>query len=462
MGRDSIWRLLYRFSGPSIVSMLVSASYNLVDTIFVGRLGPAAVAALSIAFPILMIFMAFGAGTGIGAGSLISRNLGAGKKEEASRVAANTLSLLIILSAVAMAVFLPFLKPILITFGATEEILAPATEYTSVLIWYVSVFMLSAVASNIVRAEGNPMLASVVQIISGVTNCILDPIFIFGWWGVPAMGIYGAAITTAMSWGVGLLVYAGYFVTGRSSYRFKLSYFIPDWQIVKDIYRVGVSQIVQMTAGSFVMTITNRVAGEFGIMALAILGVLIRANGFAFMPCLGIAQGAMPLIAYNYGARRKDRIGEIVMKAALSGFVWGMLCFIFAMFFPAQLLSIFNNDPEFISQGIQAVRMFSLGYFLVGMQMTVSVFFQGIGEGISSIFLASARQIVFLLPAIYFLPRLFGYNGVWYAFPAADILSAVVTLIWASIRFKQIGIPVRLWYGRTIPAAEPAGDGNDG
>ncbi len=440
MGNESIWRLLFHFSAPGIVAMLVSASYNLVDAIFVGRLGPEAVAALAVAFPITMIFVGFGMGIGVGGGSLIGRNLGAKKYEEANKVCGNTISIAVIAGLIITGMFMINLRGVLQVFGAAGEVLAPAWTYTSVLVIWGVALMLSMVTSNLLRAEGNPYLSSTTQIVSALSNVVLDPIFILGWGPIPKMGVLGAAVTTVMAWALPVIVTLTYYLMGKSSYHLKLKDFILDWKIIGEIFRIGMASIVRTIAGSAVQTIGNVTAASFGVIPLALKGVINRAASFAFMPCMGIGQGMLPLVAYNYGARKLGRIGEIVAKSSLVGFLWGTACFVFVMIFPTQVISIFGNDPEFIRQGSVAIRIFSVASMSVGTQMIMSHYFQGIGEGMSSLFLASARQIIFLLPAIYFLPKLFGVNGIWMAFPAADTLSIFITIIWAGMSFKRLGI----------------------
>ena len=446
MGQASIWRLLFRFSGPAIVSMMVAASYNIVDAIFVGRLGPEALAALTIAFPLMMIFMAIAIGTGVGAASLISRHLGIGDREGANRVAGVTITLTILLGALMTLVCLPNLEALMRLFGASESVLPLAKSYMSILVTFAVVNSFSLTIGNIIRAEGNPMLPATGMIIAAVTNIALDPILIFGLGPIPAMGVAGAATATVIGRGVGGLIFLVYLVSGRTSYRFRPSYFLPRLRVLIEIYRVGLASIVRMIAGSVIMVLVNRIAAFFGVIPLAVLGVLFRSSSFAFMPCIGLGQGVLPLVGYNFGAQKKERVGEVVIKAGLVGFTWGVLCCLVAMLFSTQVMSIFNTDPQFLLQGAQALRIFALAFFTIGTQMILGSFFQGIGKGIPSLVLASARQVIFLFPAILIFPRIFGLTGLWVAFPVADALSIVLTLIWTSIEFRRQGIRFRLRY----------------
>jgi len=446
MGQAPIWGLMLRFSGPSIVSMMVASSYNIVDAIYVGRLGSEALAALTIAFPLMMISLAVGRGTGIGAASIISRCLGSGDHDGANKTAGVTISLTILTGALMAIIVLPNMVAVLRLFGATESVLPPAKSYMSILAAFAVVEFFPLIISDIIRAEGNPMFASVALIISAVINIILDPIFIWGLGPIPAMGIAGAAIATVIGRSIGGIVLLVYLVSGKTSYRFRPSYFLPSPKIVAEIYRVGLASIVHMTAGSVIMVLANRITIAFGIVPLAIRGVLFRTGSFAFMPCMGLGQGVLPLVGYNFGAKQKDRVGEVVIKASLVSLVWGVLCWVAVMLFSTEIMSIFNTDPQFLLEGVPALRIFALAFCAIGIQMILSSFFQGIGKGIPSMVLASARQILFLLPALLILPRIFGLTGVWASFPVADSLAVILTLVWTGIEFHRQGIRFRLRY----------------
>jgi len=443
MGSGSIWRLIVRFSGPAIISMLVASSYNVVDAIYVGRLGPEALAALTIAFPLMMVFMGLATGTGVGAASLISRRLGAGDHEAADRTAGTTITLSLIVSVLMAAVCLPNLPALLRLFGASGPVLPLAESYVSIMVVFAVIEFFPLGMTNIIRAEGNPLLASTGMIISAVINIILDPVFIFGLGPIPAMGISGAAIATVIGRGVGAAIFIGYLVSGRSSYQLRPSYFIPRLKIIAEIYRVGFASIVRSVAGPAVMVVINRVAATFGVMPLALVGVMLRASSFAFMPCLGLGQGVMPLVGYNYGAKQIDRIGEVVFKSGLVSLVWGAVCWAAVWLFPGQIIGMFNSDPQFIAEGSRALPIFALAFFTIGIQMVLSFFFQGLGKGLASLIMTSIRQVIIPTAAILLLPRLFGLTGLWAVFPVADALGFIVTASWTSITYRQMGIPFR-------------------
>ncbi|MFH0846487.1 MAG: MATE family efflux transporter [Chloroflexota bacterium] len=444
MGRDTIWRLLFRFSGPTIISMLVSSSYNIVDAVYVGRLGPAAVAALAIFFPINMVWMAFAMGTGVGASSLISQNLGAKNYARANRIFGITITLGVAFGAVLTAVALPNLEGMVRLFGATGEVVPLAKAYTGYHVAFLWVFLFSIILANTVRAEGSPMLSSVAQFVSAIVNIVLDPILIFGWGPVPRLGVSGAAIATVIAWWSSFGIFLFYYLAGRSSFRPRLRDLIPDFKTVRDIYRIGAASIARMIAGSIVQTQGNVVAASYGVIPLGVKGVLLRAVSFAFMPCMGVGQAVLPLVAYNYGAGKKGRIGEVVTKGGIMVLSWSGLCFLGAELFPRQVMAVFSNNPEFIRVGAEATRIFCLAAFTVGIQMISSFYFQATGQGLASFILASTRQIIFLLPALAILPRIFGIKGLWFSFPVADVSAVAITLVWLVRSFRKTGIPFTL------------------
>jgi len=445
MEQDPVWRLLVRFSGPAIIFMTVASSYNLVDAIFVGRLGAPALAAMSVTYPLVLSFIAIGTGTAIGATSLISRRLGAGDHENADRTASMAITLCFLLSGLLAALCLPNLDAILRLLGASDSVLPLAKSYMSILIIFTIFSYLAHIIANIIRADGNPFFASAVAISSAVLNIILDPVFIFGLGPVRPMGIEGAATATVASQGMGTVIYVLFLLSGKASYRFHLSYFLPRLKIIFNIYRIGTASIVRSGAQFVVMGVVNSTAASFGVIPLAIMGVLVRAGRFIQMPVLGLGQGMLPLIGYNHGARRKSRVAELVLKSALAGSIWTSLCWIVVILFPAQVISAFSTKTEFLREGEQAIRLYSLFYFALGVRMVPGFFFQGIGKGLPAAVLTAAQNIAFLLPVILVLPRYFGLTGMWIAFPIADALALLLGLFWIGFEFRKQGINLRWW-----------------
>ena len=443
MGKDPVWRLLFHFSGPAIISMTVASTYNLVDAIFVGRLGADALAAMTVTYPLLLSFIAIASGTSVGVVSLISRRLGAGEKRSADIAACVAITLCFILSAVIVLLCLPNIEGILIVLGAGEAVLTLAVRYTSILIKFIIFTYLFMILGSIIRADGNPVFTSSVGVFSSILNIILDPIFIFGLGPVPAMGISGAATATVIAQAVSTMVYLVYILSRRTGYEFHTAYFLPYPKVIAEIYRIGVASIVRSGVQFLVMGIINRKAVSFGVIPLAVIGVLIRLGRFVQMPSIGLGQGLLPLVGYNYGARKKDRIAELVIKAAISGIAWSVFCWVTIMLFPGFIMNLFNSDTVFLETGIPGTRIYFICIFILGVQMIPGFFFQGIGRGLPATVLSSARHIFFLLPMILILPGFYGLKGLWISFPIADILTFILGVFWLSIEFRRQGISFR-------------------
>lgn len=439
MGKDPVWRLLFHFSGPAIVSMTVASTYNLVDAAFVGRLGADALAAMTVAFPLIMSFIAISSGTAVGATSLISRCLGEGETKKADIAACVSITLCFILSAAIAVICLPNIEPILTVLGAKSTVLSLAEDYVSILIKFILFSYLFMILGNIIRAEGNPVFSSSVMIFSSIMNIILDPVFIFGLGPVPEMGISGAAVATVIAQALSTSVYLIYLLSDRAGYSFRIVYFLPYPKVVFEIYRIGIASIVRSGVQFIVMGVVNRAAASHGVITLALIGVLIRLGRFVQMPAIGIGQGLLPLIGYNYGSGKMKRVIELVLKAALSGIIWSGFCWVTIMLFPRFVLIMFNSDPAFLEEGIPAVHLYFICIFIVGIQMIPGFFFQGIGKGLPATFLSAARHFFFLLPGILILPHIYGVKGLWISFPIADVLTFFLGFLWIIIEFRRQG-----------------------
>ncbi|MFC1900786.1 MATE family efflux transporter [Chloroflexota bacterium] len=425
--------------------MTVASSYQLVDAIFVGRLGQESLAAMSVVYPLVLSFVAIASGTGIGVTSLISRRLGAGDNAGADRVASTAVSLCFILSGIVALVCLPNLDWILRTLGASGEVLPLAKTYSSIIIWFTVLNYGSMLLSNIIRADGNPVFSSSVAITSSLINIGLDPLLIFGLGPIPAMGIAGAATATAIAQGVSVCIFTIYVVTGRTAYKFKPGYFLPSLSIIGGIYRVGVASIIRSGAQFVTMGVINRTAASFGVTPLAIMGVLVRVGRFVLMPTLGLGQGMLPLLGYNFGAGNKRRVAELLFKVGIAGVSWTAFCWLVIMTLPTQVISAFNAEPSFLQEGAQALRIYGMVYFIIGIQSIPGFFFQGIGRGLPASVLTLARSIFILLPLVLILPRFMDATGIWAAYPITDVLSLIMSLTWVAFEFRKQGIDIRWW-----------------
>ncbi len=450
MGRGRITSLLLRFSGPAVLANLVQASYNIVDTVFVSRLGLAPLAAMAVAYPLMIIYTALGQAIGTGAASIIARRLGAGRHEEADRAAANAITTFFLFGGLLTLICLVSLRFLMRVFGASDEVLPHASAYMTVETAFLTVNFLLVVLVDLVRAEGNPVLASSASIVSMLGNIVFDPLLGFGIGPFPRMGMAGFALATSVGRGLGIAILLVYIFSGRSSYHFRPSYFIPDFKVIGEIFRIGTTRFVQQAGQALTRSVDNNIAVSFGTAPLAVVSVLFKVRDLFVQPSTGLGQGMMPLIGYNYGAHKHERVGEIVVKAGLISFVWGTTCWLISALFTTPILSIFGNNPEYLSLGTTAIRIFSVTFFFTGTQIALSYVFQGLGKAVASLVVASSRQFFFILPLVLLLSRLFGLNGIWMAYPIGSGLSLALTLIWISHECRYQGIPLRLGYKQAL------------
>lgn len=442
MGERPVGSLLVSFSLPALVGMGVQATYNIVDTAFVGRLGHTAIAALTLVWPLQLVMLALSVGVGVGANSVISRRLGAKDQCTANRAGAQAILLALLSASVVMTVLLTWTDPILRTVGARPDTLPLARIYLRTIAWFAPLVFFPMVANNLIRAEGNPVQSMVVMIISALVNIVLDPLFIFGFGPVPALGVQGAAIATVIASGVSFVLYAIYFASPRSGYHFRPPDFLPRPRLWTRIWAVGAPSMAIQLSGSIVTTVANGIVAGFGSMPLAAYGVAFRLFSFAFMPCLGISQGVLPLAGYNFGAGRLDRVRETVLKGALAAVAITTGFSLLFITLPGFFVALFNREPGFVRLAAHGLRIASLAFAPVGAAIVFTAFFQAIGRALPAMLLSLARQFIFYLPALVILARLFGVEGFWFAIPVSDLLATTASVIWTAVMFHRLGIPL--------------------
>lgn len=428
LGTEPVGRLLANLSIPAVVGMLVMALYNIVDTIFIARaVGTIGVAATSIVFPVQMILMAIAGAIGIGGASVISRRLGAGKVEEANRVFGNVNSLVLLVSLVSFSVGLLFLEEILILFGANEAILPYAADFLGILLFGTIFFTFGFAMNNIIRSEGNAKVAMLTMIIGAVLNIIFNPIFIFGL----GWGIKGSATATVLAQALTTLYFLYYFAAGKSTLTFKWAYLRPKWTYIKDILTIGSSSFINQTASSFMFVIANYLLIAYGgELAVAVFGIIHRIVMFTLMPMLGVMQGVMPIVGFNYGARQYSRISSAVRLAYKVTFIIGIVVFVVTMAFPRLLFSIFTSDPQVLEMGETALRLIFLLCMTIGFQMVTGGVFQALGQARAALILSMSRQILFLFPLLLILPLFLELNGVWLSFTISDAMGFLLSFFY--------------------------------
>jgi|WetSurMetagenome_2_1015567.scaffolds.fasta_scaffold09436_5 putative MATE family efflux protein len=424
--KERIGKLLFRFSLPAIIGMLVMASYNIVDRIFVGRgVGALAISGIAITFPALIIFMAFSMLVGIGATAVISIRLGEKNTKEAEETLGNALTLALILSIILTSVFYIFLDPILKAFGGSGEVFQYAKDY-SVIMLIGGVFqMVSFTMNNIIRGEGNPKMAMFTMIIGAVLNTILNPIFIFGlhW------GIKGSAWATVISQSVSTVWVLAYFFGKKSHVHFHFRNLKLKKNIVLKIFSIGVSPFTMQIAASIVIIIFNKSLEYYGgDLAIASMAITNAVAMFILMPIFGINQGVQPIIGYNFGAKLFHRVKRVFELALFASTIMCIIGFIVVMFFSEHIVQFFEKgNDELLYIGSRALRIYLLMLPFLGYQIVNAAYFQAIGKAKNAMILTVTRQILFLIPAILILPHFFSLDGVWMAGPVADGMSAILS-----------------------------------
>jgi len=427
LGEEKMVPLLIRLSSPAMVGMMVQAAYNLVDTLFVGwGVGVLAIGGLAIAFPLQMLIMAMAQTVGIGGASIISRSLGAGKIQRANHTLGNMIATVVLLGLILAVSGIIYLEPLLFLLGSSPDIFPYAYDYMEIILIGTVVFAFSITTNNVVRAEGNAKFAMMTMIISAGVNTLLDPIFIFGL----KMGVQGAAWATVISQGSTAAWLAWYFLSGKSTLRIRAEYLKPHLSILKETFSIGISAFTRQGTASLMLVVLNHRLGIYGgDVAIAAFGILRRMLLFLIMPIFGMVQGLLPVVGYNYGARKLCRVKE-AMKISIT-FSSGLAIanFILFFFFPAQLLSLFTRDPKVLRIGITAARIIALGLPVDGFQVMASGMYQAVGKALPAFLLSMLRQVLLLIPLVILLPHLWGLTGIWIAFPIADTGAALITLV---------------------------------
>lgn len=432
----NIGALLWRLSIPAMVGMGVMASYNLVDAIFIGRgVGTLGIGGLAICFPVQLIILAVGQMIGMGGASIISRALGAGDAVKAHRAFGNVLTLAVLFAAVLTVGGFVFLERLLRLFGATKEILPYARDYLSIILWGTAFRCYAMSHNNIIRSEGRAKIAMTVMIIGAGVNIVLDPIFIFGL----DMGMRGAALATVLAQAFTTTFIIVYFTSGRSSLAMGPKDVIPSLPIIRETLAVGASSFGRMVAGSAVVVILNRTLGHYGgNVAIATYGVLNRLLHFAFMPMMGFAQALQPVAGFNYGARRFNRAKLALRVSNFRSTIFAASAFVLLVVFARPMIQLFTRDSELIELSVPAMRIVALAFPVVGIQMMGATMFLALGRAGPALFLSLSRQMIFLIPLVLVLPRLMGLNGIFVAFPIADALATVVTVVMLAREFRRL------------------------
>ena len=430
MGVQPVGRLLAGMAIPMMISMLVQALYNVVDSVFVSRISENAFNAVGLAFPLQNLMIAVGAGTAVGINALLSRSLGEKKQDMADR-AAGTGIFLSLCSAVVFALIGIFLsRPFFMAQAKTvPEIVEMGTSYTRICLGLSVGLFCQFCFERLLQSTGRTMLSMVTQIIGAVINIILDPVFIFGLCGMPKMGVTGAAVATVLGQFVGALLAILLNLKYNPEIRIRLRLIRWDKPVVREIYRVGVPSIVMQSIGSVMTFGMNKILFVFTPTATAVFGAYFKIQSFIFMPVFGLNNGMLPIISYNYGAARMDRVKRTVRLTICTAVCIMTVGFAVFQLAPATLLTLFDASAEMTAIGVPALRIISISFLLAGFCIIAGSVCQAIGNPLYSMMVSICRQLVVLLPAAWLLAQSGRLELVWWSFPIAEIASFTLSAI---------------------------------
>jgi len=432
----NIRKLLVKFSVPATIGLVVSALYNVVDTLYVGNaLGPLAIAGLAFVLPVQILMFAVGFMVGTGASSIIARSLGKGDKEKAIITAGNGMILTCILSILFMIPCYIFIDRILYFFKVSPEVFQYSRDYMFIILMGFIFLSFGVVGNNLIRSEGKPKAAMYPLIFGAVLNIILDPIFIF----VFKMGVRGAAIATVLSQFLSVIYIFIYFNYGKSIFKINIGMFKVKFSIAKDILKIGFPSFLMSIVDCVIFVLFGRTIMKYGSdLYIAIMGISIRVMDITLMPIIGITQGFSTIIGFNYGAKNYERVKKVLKEAIIWTTVVAGFAFIIIFGFPNLIMRIFSSNREMITIGITPIRILSVFFITIGFQFIGGHLFQAIGKVLPALFLNITRQIIFLIPAILILPIFFGLNGIWYSLPLCDLLNTILTSIFVFNELKLI------------------------
>ncbi|MGI6712880.1 MAG: MATE family efflux transporter [Bacillota bacterium] len=437
LGTEKPLKLLVSFSIPAIVGMLVQAMYNVISRIFIGHtVGSLGIAGVTVAFPAMMVQLAFGFMVGMGATTLVSIRLGEKKKEEAEQIIGTALILLIIISLMITIFGITFIDPLLRLFGASDQVLPYAKEYLGIVLYGTVIMMLGFGMNNFLRAEGKPKKAMITMLIGSFSNIILSPILIsfLGW------GMKGAGIATVISQSISATWIVAHFALGKGELKIRRRNLKLNPAFVWTIMYFGLSpftiQIAQSLLSAFMNTSLRTYGGD---LAISGMGIVITLVSLIMMPIIGINTGVQPLIGYNFGAQKYDRVKQFLKYSIIVATALATFGFIITRLFPTELISMFNSkDKELITFGSRALLIFLIFLPMIGFQIVGSGYFQAVGKPIHAMILSLSRQVLILIPSLLILPRFFGLDGIIASGPVADLISTIITGTWLFMDMKNL------------------------
>lgn len=442
MGTEPVFGLILKMSLPIMISMLVLAFYNVVDSIFVAQISENALTAVGLAFPAQNLMISVGVGTGVGINALLSKSLGEKNQDTANRTATNGIFLALCSWAVFALLGLFFSRDFIAAQTGVEEIIQYGTTYVQI----VSVFSMGLVFQicfeRLLQATGRTMYTMYSQGLGAIVNIILDPLLIFGIGPFPKLGVAGAAVATVVGQILGALLGLYFNLKLNHEIQIKAKGYRPDGLIIKKIYAVGVPSIILTSVASVMTFGINIILNGINTTAVTVFAAYYKLQSFIFMPVYGLNNGVVPVLAFNYGARNPGRMKESLKAGVFYAVVIMAVGVLVFQLFPTQLLMLFNPSDYMLEIGVPALRTISLCFVPAAFCMMISSACQAVGHGVISLVLSVVRQLVVILPAAWILGQMFGLDGLWYAFPLAEVVSVVISLFMLRFLLKKVIAPL--------------------
>jgi len=437
LGSAPLGKLLLSLSIPGVASTITVSLYNIVDTFWVARLGHEAIAALTIVFPYQILGYAIGIGTGIGIGSLVSRRFGENNLDATNHVAGQVFFISLLWGFLFMMAAVFFSDKILPAFGATPDIMEYSTSYLIITAYGAPQIIFTLVIGNLIRGSGDAVKPMIIMITASVINIILDPFMILGIGPFPEMGIKGAALATVIAQSLGACFGLYYLFAHKTSYRVKVSHLLPDIPILKDIYRVGLPASILEITESLSFVLFNKVVSVYGSVTIAAVGLVIRISDLAFMPIIGVSNGLLPIVGFNFGARNFKRLWHATRLASAGIMLLLAVATVFLEIFTPGIVGIFSQDVKLLEMTVPAMRILLSTMMFIGPTIMFITVFQGLSRGTMALVLSLARQFLLFVPLLYLFSYLFGLYGVWSALPVSDVLSFTLTFAFIYREYRQ-------------------------
>ncbi|QQK08138.1 MATE family efflux transporter [Miniphocaeibacter halophilus] len=439
LGTEPITKLLLKFSIPAIIGMIVNALYNVVDKIFLGQVNSLAIGGVHLTYPLSLAIMAFAMLVGMGGNSLSSIRLGQGRKDQAEKILGNSFTMLVGLSFIIFAIIFFFLEPILKILGSKEVLLPYAMDYMKIIAIGIPFQMIGFGLNYFIRGEGSPTIAMGTMLIGAITNIILDYVFVI----LLGLGVKGAALATIIGQFFSFVWVLMFFFGSKSSIRITKENIKLKLHTVGEILSLGLSPFGMQIASSLVITIFNIQLAKFGNEnAITAMGIVQSISTIAFMPIFGLNQGSQPILGYNYGAEKYERVKRTLIYAIIIATIYISICYCVIMLAPELLINLFivnaSNINTIMPITVEALKVTSFVFPILGFQILSSNYFQATGKPIIGVILSLSRQLIVLLPVLLILPKFFGLLGVWLAYPVSDLIAFILSVIFLTKDIKNL------------------------